>query len=79
MAIFELGKQFPLTDPRNALMDSGLDSTQRALIGHELFPRGSSMWEYTATPEASRPFLLPYLPNVREYSWKKIIVGEGRM
>lgn len=53
MAVFQLEKQFPLTDPGNALMDSGLDSTQRALIGHELLPEGSSVWEYTATAEAS--------------------------
>lgn len=37
-------------------MEPGLENTQRALIGPESLPRGSSSQGYTATAVASPPF-----------------------
>lgn len=59
MAIFKLGKQFPLTDPKNALMDSGLDSTQRALIGREILPEGNSVQDIQPLPKLHDPSFSP--------------------
>lgn len=41
---------------KKAKMEPGLANTQRALIGPESLPRGSSLQGYTATAVASRPF-----------------------